>query len=324
MVGVNIGDTLTSTPWAPEKIEQALAHARSSGYFSCDAVKFWHCDSSRVLPTAQQDHIRKVMVHANNHEMLSVSDWRAWVETHLSPVVGGLRGQRVHKEIFLAVGNEALAPWHVEMFGRRLVPCMKEVYAALQQTGLSDRVKLVTPLEMSILGASYPPSAGQVAEAHLEVVSEVVRLLVRIGSPFCINVYPFFAREHSSRDFVLFGPDEGYTDGEGGRLRYTNMFDAQFDAVVTGISKLKDCIVGADQLEMVVTEVGWPTAGSDMADKESARRFTAGATLVSTKGTPLRPGRLDVYLFELYDECQKDGAAHEKHFGLFDIGGCPK
>ncbi|CAN0491522.1 unnamed protein product, partial [Ectocarpus sp. 8 AP-2014] len=81
--------------------------------------------------------------------------------------------------------------------------CAAKVYTALQQTGLSDRVKLVTPLEMSILGASYPPSAGQVAEAHLEVVSEVVRFLVRIGSPFCINVYPFFAREHASRDFVL-------------------------------------------------------------------------------------------------------------------------
>lgn len=47
------------------------------------------------------------------------------------------------------------------------------------------------------------------------------------GSPFCINVYPFFAREHCSRDFSLFGPNEGYPDGEGGRLRYTNMFDAQ-------------------------------------------------------------------------------------------------
>lgn len=62
MVGVNIGDTLTPTPWAPEKIGQALTQARSSGYFSCDAVKFWHCDASRVLPTAQQDHIRKVRV----------------------------------------------------------------------------------------------------------------------------------------------------------------------------------------------------------------------------------------------------------------------
>lgn len=51
----------------------------------------------------------------------------------------------------------------------------------MKQTGLHDRVKMVTPLEMSILGASYPPSAGQVADAHLEVVSQLVKLLVRIG-----------------------------------------------------------------------------------------------------------------------------------------------
>lgn len=61
-----------------------------------------------------------------------------------------------------------------------------------------------------------------------------------------------------------------------------------------------------------------------MADNEIARRFTAGASRASTRGTPLRPGRMDVYLFELYDECQKDGAPHEKHFGLFDIDGRPK
>lgn len=60
MVGVNIGDTLTPTPWTPEKIEQVLSEARCSGYFACDAVKFWHCDAGRILPTAQHDHIRKV------------------------------------------------------------------------------------------------------------------------------------------------------------------------------------------------------------------------------------------------------------------------
>ena len=60
MVGVNIGDLFTPSPWPPEKIEHALLEARNSGYFSCDAVKFWHCDPKRVLPTASRDHIRKV------------------------------------------------------------------------------------------------------------------------------------------------------------------------------------------------------------------------------------------------------------------------
>lgn len=59
MVGVNIGDTLTPTPWTPEKIEQVLSEASYSGYFDCDAVKFWHCDARRVLPTAQHDRIQK-------------------------------------------------------------------------------------------------------------------------------------------------------------------------------------------------------------------------------------------------------------------------
>lgn len=44
-----------------------------------------------------------------------------------------------------------------------------------------------------------------------------------------------------------------------------------------------------------------------MANNESARPLTASAYLASTNGTPLRPGWLNVYLFELYDEWHKDG-----------------
>lgn len=58
-----------------------------------------------------------------------------------------------------------------------------------------------------------------------------------------------------------------------------------------------------------------------MTDAKNAREFTAGMSAASVKGTPLRPGRIDVYLFELYDESEKTGAEHEKHFGLFDIEG---
>jgi len=61
-----------------------------------------------------------------------------------------------------------------------------------------------------------------------------------------------------------------------------------------------------------------------MADKQSAKRFTAGVTAASVKGTPLRPGRMDIYLFELYDESLKPGADEEKHFGLFNIEGVQK
>ena len=69
----------------------------------------------------------QVMVHANNDEMLTVSCWKTWVECHVAPIVARLRESRVFKEIYLAVGNESLAPWHVERFGARLFPCLQEV-----------------------------------------------------------------------------------------------------------------------------------------------------------------------------------------------------
>lgn len=56
----------------------------------------------------------KVIVHINNDEMLTVQDWEQWVDDHLVPVVEALRQCPVFKAIYLAVGNEALAPWNVE------------------------------------------------------------------------------------------------------------------------------------------------------------------------------------------------------------------
>lgn len=319
MVGVNIGDFFADAPWAPDKIDGALGGARCTGYFDCDAVKFWHCDPARVIPTASKDTIKKVMVNVNNDEMLTVNDWIGWVESNLAPVVRALRQCPVFKTIYLAVGNEPLAPWHVERFGKCLLPCLHHVVTALRATALYDRVKVVTPLEMCILSNSYPPSASTVADQHMEVVKGVVQFCVKHGSPFCVNVYPFFARQHASKEFVLFGPDPGYED-QG--LKYTDMFSAQYDAVVRAVSKLG--IPGADAMEVTVTETGWPTAESSMADSGSARKFTAGIVRASVHGTPLRPGRMDIYLFELFDERHKTGERHEKHFGLFDFEGNPK
>lgn len=61
-----------------------------------------------------------------------------------------------------------------------------------------------------------------------------------------------------------------------------------------------------------------------MANKANARRYTAGVIEISMRGTLLRPGCMDMYLFELYDESGKTGAHEEKHFGLFDINENPK
>lgn len=79
-----------------------------------------------------------------------------------------------------------------------------------------------------------------------------------------------------------------------------------------------------ERLKVIVTETGWPTAESNMADPTNSRRFTAGVVKASKHGTPLRPGPMNIYLFELYDEVNKTGELHEKHFGLFTIDGKQK
>ena len=78
-------------------------------------------------------------------------------------------------------------------------------------------------------------------------------------------------------------------------------------------------------LQVVVTETGWPSAANDMANPTNSRRFTAGVVKASKHGTPLRPGHMDIYLFELLDKCKKTtGETHENHFGLFTIDGKQK
>lgn len=175
MVGVNIGDIFTPTPWDHKAIDEALSEARSSGYFHCDAVKFWHCDKDKIIPTASQDYVRKVVVHANNEEMLNVTDWKDWIQTNLEPVLKPLRRCRVYKQMYLAVGNECLAPWNVQRYGRNVIKALRAVSAALEDLGLADRVKIITPLEMSIFSNTYPPSSSVVSDAHHHVVTTIVR-----------------------------------------------------------------------------------------------------------------------------------------------------
>lgn len=175
MVGVNIGDIFTPTPWSHRDIDDALSEAKASGYFSCDGLKFWHCDPEKIIPVASKDYVRKVIVHANNEEMLTVENWVEWLNTNLAPIVTALRKCRVFKDIYLAVGNEALAPWHVARYGKALVKCLREVDRALEEVGLVDRVKVITPFQMSILGCSFPPSSSVISAEHHHVVTQVVR-----------------------------------------------------------------------------------------------------------------------------------------------------
>lgn len=77
-----------------------------------------------------------------------------------------------------------------------------------------------------------------------------------------------------------------------------------------------------------IQQVGWPTDGDKNANVVYAKRFYDGffRKMVKKEGTPLRPGKIDVYLFGLIDEDMKSvlPGDFERHWGLFTYDGKPK
>ncbi|KAJ0510651.1 putative glucan endo-1,3-beta-D-glucosidase [Helianthus annuus] len=89
------------------------------------------------------------------------------------------------------------------------------------------------------------------------------------------------------------------------------MYDAHFAA--------QSCL-GGGNVEIVVSESGWPSAEGDVATTENAGTYYRNliSHVKSSSGTPARPGRsIETYLFAMFDENLKPGKETEKHFGVF-------
>ncbi|CAI0474614.1 unnamed protein product [Linum tenue] len=155
-------------------------------------------------------------------------------------------------------------------------------------------------------------------------VVPIVQFLAANGAPLLANVYPYFAYIGSSGqvalDYAIFGTG-GRVVVHDGVLGYQNLFHAMVDSVYAALEK-----AGAPNLQVVVSETGWPSAGNDGATPENAAAYYLGLTNGTvTSGTPKRPGQpVETYLFAMFDENQKPGAASEQHFGLFTPDKQPK
>jgi hypothetical protein len=175
---------------------------------------------------------------------------------------------------------------------------------------------------MAVLAQSDPPSTGAFHAEVAAQLQQILGFLSRTGAPFMVNPYPYFAYQSDPRPdtlaFCLFQPNAGRLDA-GSKIRYTNMFDAQVDAVKSALGR-----AGYGAVDIVVAETGWPTKGDPTeagATVDNARAYVSNlvAHLRSGAGTPLMPGKkFETYLFSLFDENQKPGPIAERHFGLFN------
>ncbi|KAF3789986.1 Glucan endo-1-3-beta-glucosidase acidic isoform PR-O [Nymphaea thermarum] len=170
---------------------------------------------------------------------------------------------------------------------------------------------------MNVLGSSYPPSQGAFSDEMATVMSSIVSFLSSNGSPFLANVYPYFSYTGSpgqiALPYALFSGDAPVV--QDGTLSYHNLFDAMVDALYSALEK-----AGGASVWIVISESGWPSAGSDAATVENAQAYVNNfiSHVTSSDGTPKRPGQpIDAYVFAMFNEDQKPGDAVERNFGLF-------
>ncbi|XP_030542378.1 glucan endo-1,3-beta-glucosidase 5-like [Rhodamnia argentea] len=315
-IGVNWG-TQATHPLPPATVVRML---QDNGI---QKVKFFDANSS-ILSALSKSGLQ-VMVGIPN-DMLSslasnVEAAEDWVAKNLSSHISA-NGVDIR---YVAVGNEPFLSTYNGSYLNTTLPALQNVQAAVVKAGLSTQVKVTIPLNADVLGSSTNlPSDGDFRPDIRSLMLEIVKFLSDNGAPFTINFYPFISLYKDPNfpiDFAFFDNSSSTLNDKG--TVYTNVFDASHDMLVWALQKN-----GFGNMSIIVGEVGWPTDGDKNANAKNAQRFNQGfmTRYSAGKGTPMRPGQLDAYLFSLIDEDGKSiqPGNFERHWGLFYYDGQPK
>nr|GMC97809.1 glucan endo-1,3-beta-glucosidase 8-like [Ipomoea batatas] len=316
-LGVNWG-TMASHKLPPKTVVQML---KDNGI---QKVKLFDADQSSMSALAGTDI--EVMVAIPNDQLLAMNDYdraKDWVKRNVTRYnfKGGVNIK------YVAVGNEPFLTSYNNSFINTTFPALQNIQNALNDAGVGDSVKATVPLNADVYNSpedNAVPSAGRFRQDISEQMNQIVGFLHQNNAPFTVNIYPFlslYANEHFPVDFAFFDGAANPIVDNG--VQYTNVFDANYDTLVSALKA-----AGYGDMPVLVGEVGWPTEGDRNANVNLAYRFYKGLLprLAANKGTPLRPGYMEVYLFGLIDEDIKSIAPgnFERHWGIFRYDGQPK
>ncbi|CAL0330491.1 unnamed protein product [Lupinus luteus] len=224
----------------------------------------------------------------------------------------------------IAVGNEVLGVEDISLW-EALLGAVKNIYNATKKLHLDEMIEISTANSFAVFANSYPPSSCKFKDDISPYMKPLLEFFSQIGSPFCLNAYPFLAYirdpENIDINYALFKPTKGIYDSKF-RLRYDNMLDAQIDAAYAALEN-----AGFDKMEVIVTETGWASNGDQNevgANVSNARTYNYNLRkrLAKKKGTPHRPKNVvKAYVFAIFNENTKPGATSERNFGLFKADG---
>ncbi|XP_024371108.1 glucan endo-1,3-beta-glucosidase GV isoform X2 [Physcomitrium patens] len=261
----------------------------------------------------------EVVVAVPNEEIVAVgaspAAATAWVRLHISPY---------HPEaniVVILVGNEIFTGTTFQSTWTSLLPATQNLHAAIESFGWSGQIRISTAVALDVLASSFPPSAGTFrSDIATSFVRPLLSFLTKTNSYLFVNVYPFLTYSSSSDINLSYAMFASTTDNvvDGG-LTYTNLMDAQLDAVYAAATKL-----GFTSLRIAIGETGWPSAGDSTevaATIDNAanynRRLVRKILSTTQIGTPARPGVfIPTYIFALFNENLKPGVSSERNWGL--------
>ncbi|MQL78006.1 hypothetical protein Taro_010412 [Colocasia esculenta] len=200
---------------------------------------------------------------------------------------------------YIAVGNNEVIVQKGQ--AEYVLPAMRNIYGAIVAAGLKDHIKVSTSVQYSVVGVSYPPSAG---EFSLPVMKSIAEFLASTGAPLLVNLYPYFTYASDPNvglAYALFTASEAVMEDPNSGVKYQNLFDAMVDTVSAALEK-----------------TGWPTAAGLEANPENARIYNTNLMRHVGRGTPRNPGKaVETYIFSIFNENQKQPPGIENNFGLF-------
>ncbi|KAK2996705.1 hypothetical protein RJ639_026445 [Escallonia herrerae] len=259
----------------------------------------------------------ELMIGIPNSDLLPFSQFQSnadtWLKNNILPYYPAT------KITYITVGAEVTeAPANVSAL---VLPTMRNVFTALRKAGLQRKIKVSSTHSLGVLSRSFPPSAGAFNSSHASFLKPMLEFLAENQSPFMVDIYPYYAYRDSksnvSLDYALFESSSEVIDQNTGLL-YTNMFDAQIDAIYFALTALN-----FRTIKIMVTETGWPSKGSAMetaATPDNAQTYNTNLIrhVINDTGTPAKPGEeLDVYVFSLFNENRKPGLESERNWGLY-------
>ncbi|KAL5750227.1 hypothetical protein ACOSP7_024830 [Xanthoceras sorbifolium] len=303
-IGVNYGTVANNLP-PPQQVAKFLKTQTS-----INSVKIFDANPD-ILRAFANTNI-SVTVTVGNGDIPSLAKMPAaqsWIAKNIQPH----HPQTIIR--YIVLGNEIMATSDKVLIAY-LLPAMSTLKSALDQAKLTH-IQVSTPHSLGILSTSEPPSTGRFRKGYDKAVfARILEFHRQTKSPFMVNPYPYFGFDPQKLNYALFRPNPGVFDAATGK-NYTNMFDAQLDAVYSAMKK-----VGYEDVDIVVGETGWSSAGDPnepASNLENALSYNGNLVrhVNSGKGTPLMPNRtFETYIFALFNENQKPSIS-EQNFGLF-------